>query len=216
LDLRGQKILSNIVWQNDIMGKQVKMIGNKYGRLVAIKQTGKDNNGYRYLFNCDCGNQKDISGVSVRSGHTLSCGCIKSETTAARNFVHGMVHSGSYKSWQAMKTRCTNHKQLSNSRYAELGYDPNWGVFENFVRDMGERPYGMTLDRIDNSKGYSKDNCRWATPAEQNRNTRQNLFITHNGKTQCMKDWSNETGIPYPTIQDRVKRNKTPAEILER
>lgn len=197
------------------MPKKIEMIGKRFGRLLTLGKTGKDGNGYRYLFACDCGNTKDLSGASVRSGHTLSCGCLRSNVIAAKNFVHGMVHSGSYKSWQAMKTRCTNPNQESSKRYLNLGYAPEWDVFENFVRDMGERPHGMTLDRIDNFKGYSKENCRWATVAQQNRNTKQNVFITHNGKTLCMKDWANETGIPYPTIQDRVKRNKTPAEILE-
>lgn len=197
------------------MGKQVEMIGKRFGRLIATQETGRDGNGYRYLFACDCGKELETRGALVRSGKTQSCGCLRSEMTAAKNFVHGMVHSGSYKSWQAMKTRCTNQNQEANKRYWNLGYALEWEVFENFVRDMGERPHGMTLDRIDNSKGYSKENCRWATIAQQNRNTKQNVFITHNGKTMCMKDWANETGIPYPTIQDRVKRNKTPAEILE-
>ena len=197
------------------MGKQVEMIGKRFGRLIAKQEAGKDGNGYRYLFACDCGNEIETSGALVRSRKTQSCGCLRSEVTAAKNFLHGMVHSGAYKSWQAMKTRCNNQNQEANKRYRNLGYASDWEIFENFVRDMGERPHGMTLDRIDNSKGYSKDNCRWATAAQQNRNTKQNVFITNNGKTMCMKDWANETGIPYPAIQDRVKRNKTPAEILE-
>jgi len=197
------------------MPKKVDMIGNKYGRLTAIKQSGKDAHGYRYLFKCDCGDEKETSGALVRSGKVLSCGCLRSETIAAKNFVHGMIHSGAYKSWCAMKTRCTNANQKAYSRYSNLGYDPSWKLFENFVRDMGERPIGMTLERIDNSKGYSKENCRWATIAEQNRNTKQNVFITHNGKTMCMTDWAKETGIPYPTIQDRVRRNLTADQILE-
>jgi hypothetical protein len=196
------------------MGKQTEMIGKKYGRLTALHQTGKDHKGFRYLFACDCGNEKDISGALVRSGRTSSCGCLKSEMITAKNFVHGMINSESYKSWQAMKTRCNNSNQEANKRYANLGYCSEWESFENFMRDMGERPHGMTLDRIDNSKGYSKENCRWATIAEQNRNTKQNVFITHNGKTMCMRDWAAETGIPYPTIQYRMRQNKSPAEIL--
>jgi hypothetical protein len=198
------------------MGKQVNMIGKKYGRLTAIKQSGKDKTGYRYLFACDCGSEKETSGAFVRSGSVLSCGCLKSEMIATKNFVHGMIHSGAYKSWCAMKTRCTNANQEANKRYAHLGFDSSWKVFENFVRDMGERPVGMTLERIDNTKGYSKDNCRWATAAEQSRNTKQNVFITHEGKTMCMTDWARETGIPYTTIQDRVRRNLEPSQILEK
>lgn len=197
------------------MTKKKDIFNQKFGRLVAIEEVGKGNRGYIYLFQCECGNKKKLSGSIVSTGKVKSCGCLKSEMTIAKNFVHGLVHSGAYSSWQAMKTRCNNKNQKSNARYAHIGYDSDWEIFENFVRDMGERPIGMTLDRIDNSKGYSKSNCRWATVAQQNRNTRQNVFITHNGKTLCMKDWSIETGIPYPTIQDRVKRNKTPAEILE-
>lgn len=197
------------------MAKKKDIFNQKFGRLVAIEEVGKGNRGYIYLFQCECGNKKELSGSIVSTGKVRSCGCLKSEMTTAKNFVHGLVHSGAYSSWQAMKTRCNNKNQKSNERYAHLGYDPSWDAFENFVKDMGERPAGMTLDRIDNSKGYSKANCRWATVAQQNRNTRQNVFITHNGKTMCMKDWANETGIPYPTIQDRVKRKKTTAEILE-
>jgi hypothetical protein len=197
------------------MKNKKPIIGMKFGRLLALHEVGKGNRGYIYSFQCDCGNTKELPASSVRTGKVLSCGCLRSETTKAKNFVHGLIHTGSYKSWSAMKSRCNNKNQKSNQRYGLLGYDKSWELFENFVADMGERPIGMTLDRIDNSKGYSKENCRWATPSQQNRNTKQNVFITHNGKTLCMKDWSIETGIPYPTIQDRVKRNKTPAEILE-
>ena len=199
------------------MANKKPIIGMKFGRLTALYETGKGSHGYMYLFQCDCGNTKELSASIVRTGKTSSCGCLRSETTSTKNFVHGLVHSRSYQSWQAMKTRCTNKNQDAYKRYggAGLSFDPSWEFFENFVKDMGERPIGMSLDRIDNNKGYSKENCRWATIAQQNRNTKQNVFITHNGKTMCMKDWSYETGIPYPTIQDRVKRNKTPAEILE-
>lgn len=198
------------------MVKIVEMIGKRFGRLIAIEEAGKGANGFKYLFKCDCGNEKVISGPVVRSGKASSCGCLKSETMSAKNFVHGLIHSGSYKSWCAMKSRCNNANQTANKRYANLGYDPNWELFENFVKDMGERPIGMTLDRIDNNKGYSKENCRWATSKQQNRNTRRNVLITHNGKTQCMKDWAEETGIPYPTIQDRVRRGWSEDQVLER
>lgn len=199
------------------MAKRKQIIGLKFGRLTALHEVGKGNRGYIYLFQCDCGNKKELSGSIVKTGKTVSCGCVRSETIRAKNFVHGLVHTGAYQSWQAMKSRCTNPNQKAYKRYggAGLSFEKSWELFENFVKDMGERPSGMTLDRIDNLKGYSKENCRWATVNEQNRNTKQNVFITHNGKTMCMKDWANETGIPYPTIQYRVSQNKTPDQILE-
>lgn len=196
------------------MKNKIETIGLRFGRLLVLEESGKGNRGYNYLCQCDCGEKKVINGSVMRKGKVLSCGCLRSETTAAKNFVHGLIHTGAYKSWKAMKTRCTNPSQRAYKTYGALGFDPSWEVFENFVRDMGERPAGMTLERIDNSKGYSKENCRWATVAEQNRNTRQNKYITHNGKTMCMRDWARETNIPYPTIQDRVRRNLTPEQIL--
>ena len=199
------------------MANKKPIIGMKFGRLIALHETGKTKRGYFYLFQCDCGNTKELPASMVRSGKTSSCGCLRSESISAKNFVHGLVHSGSYQSWQGMKSRCSNKNQDAYKRYGGIGlsFNPSWETFENFVKDMGERPVGMTLDRIDNSKGYSKDNCRWATPAQQNRNTKQNVFITHDGETMCMKDWSNKTGIPYTTIQDRVKKRFTPEKILE-
>ena len=198
------------------MAKVKNMVGQKFGRLTAIELLDKGKRGYHYLFACDCGNTKNICGSLVRTGKTLSCGCLRSETTAKKNFVHGLVHTGAYQSWLAMKTRCTNPNQSAYKRYGGrgIGFDPSWKLFENFVADMGERPVGMTLERIDNSKGYCKSNCKWATSAEQSRNTRQNVMITHNGKTMCMTDWAKETGIPYPTIQDRVKRGLVAEQIL--
>jgi hypothetical protein len=78
--------------------------------------------------------------------------------------------SKTYKSWKAMKNRCDAPAYHAHARYAALGYDQRWSSFDNFLADMGDRPDGMTLDRRDNAKGYSKDNCRWATAAEQGRN----------------------------------------------
>ena len=131
---------------------------------------------------------------------------------------HNSIDCASYQTWQAMKTRCLNPNSSSYKNYGDRNIKicDKWMSFEGFFEDMGERPDGYSLDRIDNNKGYSRDNCRWATPAEQNRNTRQNKFLTKNGKTMCMRDWSNETGIPYPTIQDRVRRGWSDDRVLER
>jgi hypothetical protein len=200
------------------MPKIKPMIGIKYNRLTALKEVRMGNRGMIYLFQCDCGNQKELCSSAVRGGHSKSCGCFRVEITSKRNTTHGSINSSSYQTWQAMKTRCLNPNSPSYKNYGDRNITicDKWMSFEGFFEDMGERPYGYSLDRIDNNKGYSKDNCRWATTAEQNRNTRQNKFLTKNGKTMCMRDWANETGIPYPTIQDRVRRGWSDDRVLER
>lgn len=199
--------------------QKAEMMHKRFGRLLVYSDAGKDHRGeYQYVVLCDCGESKVLRGSAMRKGSAKSCGCLRRETTAAKNHKHGGVGTPTYESWIGMKNRCLYESQPAYMRYGGAGVtiDPAWMDFSKFFADMGERPDGMTLDRVDNAKGYFKDNCRWSTVAEQNRNTRQNVFLTHNGKTMCMKDWANETGIPYTTIQDRVRRGFPVERILAR
>ena len=184
------------------------MIGQKYGRLTVLSKAGTNYNGHIYECLCECGNKKIIEGKSIRNGLTKSCGCIRSEYVSNKNKKHEKVNTGAYKSWTAMKTRCTNPNTPSYKNYGERGITIcyRWLNFENFYVDMGDRPEGKTLERIDNSKGYCKENCKWATTKEQNRNTRQVKLLTYQGETLCMKEWSEKLSIPYPTLQDRIRR----------
>ena len=92
---------------------------------------------------------------------------------------HGQSNSDTYISWCAMKTRCNNinHKHYRNYGGRGISYCKEWESFENFLRDMGERPQGKTLDKIDNNKDYGPNNCRWITPKEQANNRRNNKAI---------------------------------------
>lgn len=114
--------------------------------------------------------------------------------------------SKTYSVWDSMIQRCNNPKATKYNNYGGRGitHDPSWFKFVNFLKDMGERPEGLTLDRIDNEKGYCKENCRWASYEEQNRNTRTNKFITHNGITKTNQEWANELGFPSSTLYNRV------------
>jgi hypothetical protein len=129
---------------------------------------------------------------------------------------HGLHKSPEYCTWQSMKTRCSNPKHKHYYRYGGRGinYDPSWEYFENFYADMGKRPDGYTLDRIDNNKGYSKDNCKWASRKEQSKNTISNILITYQGKTKCAFDWAKETGINYQTIIRKFKKGVSPEKIF--
>jgi hypothetical protein len=115
--------------------------------------------------------------------------------------------SPTYRSWHAMKQRALNPKDPNAKHYSERGITvcERWLDFKNFLADMGERPEGTSLDRIDNSKGYEPGNCRWVSQKEQMRNRRTNVFIEHNGKRQTVREWSIELGISFTTLRTRMK-----------
>lgn len=140
-------------------------------RLTDLGYAGRSNkHGKRYhRYRCDCGVEKEIIRSEVRSGNTSSCGCFQRDSRRT----HGKCGAPSYLSWHAMKARCKGRGvESTRRRYEQRGisYDPTWETFEGFYADMGDRPPGLTLDRIDNDKGYSKENCRWTSRAIQARN----------------------------------------------
>jgi len=160
------------------------LVGRKFGRLTVICDSG--NRKWQCVWwkcLCDCGNYLEVITASLNNGHTTSCGCYKRDQTIKRNkklkTIHG--HSGqyntaspTYNSWYAMKQRCHYKKHKDFHRYGGKGIFVcrRWRVsFENFLKDMGERPKGQTINRLSNSLGYGPWNCNWATPHEQNVNS---------------------------------------------
>lgn len=144
------------------------MIGKRFGKLIVVKRLKIRHNGYyTYECLCDCGGTKNVSSKYLVAGKTKSCGCLSSGS-----YTHNMSRTPTYMSWKAMHQRCRNPNNKDYHRYGGRGItiDPQWYSFEQFIIDMGERPRNTTLDRIDNSIGYSKDNCRWANAYIQNQN----------------------------------------------
>jgi hypothetical protein len=119
---------------------------------------------------------------------------------------HGMTHSNIYKLWVGMKLRCTSETNRDYPAYGGRGISvcAEWFDFAKFYEDMGPKPTGMSIDRIDNNGPYCKANCRWATLSEQGRNKRNSKNVEFNGVTKPLVQWCEELGLPYRLTFGRI------------
>lgn len=127
-----------------------------------------------------------------------------------------MANTKHYRYWACIVQRCTNPRHKYWTDYGGRGITicDRWRKFENFFSDMGSKPPGKSLDRIDNNGPYSPENCRWATQKEQLRNTRRTVYLTHNGITKSVNDWGDEVGIDPNIIKSRLAKNWPPEKAL--
>lgn len=195
------------------MAKKRDLTGQKFGRLLVLHDTGERKRGYVvWHCRCDCGNEVDVRGSHLTSGNTTSCGCYGRECVAERSTTHGMARQGEthpvYWVWRYMLQRCENPNNPAYKDYGGRGikvceewHDPQ--VFIDWALTNGWQE-GLSIDRIDNNGNYEPSNCRWTTQKEQARNKRNNRLITFNGKTQCLADWAEETGIKRQTLASRI------------
>jgi hypothetical protein len=194
------------------MGKPIEMIGVRFGRLTAIERIKDGARGkLRFRFLCECGNTTEAIADNVRRGQILSCGCLRAEVSRVRMTTHGHAPTGrpsrEYIVWRHVIARCENPEDPAYKDYGArgIGVCKRWrDSFENFLADMGFRPRGLSIERIDNNKGYEPGNCKWANPFEQARNRRNNISITHNGKTMVLSEWASHLGLKYHTLYARI------------
>jgi hypothetical protein len=185
-------------------------IGTVYGRLTTLEEP-KSVDGYRYVSClCVCGKTAVATLSSLECGTRKSCGCLKSEVLAERNYKHGKSKDLIYRVWASMRERCNSPNCASYANYGGRGITVSeaWDTsFEKFYADMGDAPFkGATLEREDNSKGYCKENVRWATRAEQVANTRRNVLYEFNGEKRMLKDIAKATGINLGTLYYRINK----------
>lgn len=184
------------------------LTGKRFGRLVALSYVGSIKNTSTWLCRCDCGTEKNVSGPALRRGTSTSCGCFRESIRSDLHHIHGMTESVEYKTWTRMRSRCTSPTCREWPHYGGRGITicERWEAFENFYQDMGPRPKGHSIDRIDNDGNYEPANCRWATVDQQLRNKRTVTKITLNGETLCLAEWARRAGICYGTVAHRIKR----------
>ena len=185
-------------------------IGRTFGMLTVIRRADDFTRANpRYLCVCKCGNEvtRAVSGLT-RNG-VSSCGCA--------NKTHGLTNSRVYNIWDSMIGRCYRPSNASFATYSENGITvcERWRTFQNFFDDMGHPPTDKhCVDRIDNSLGYSPDNCRWVTTKANCRNKTTNKLLTYRGETLCMAEWCDRLGLTYDVVSTRLHRGWTVERAL--
>lgn len=194
----------------------IDLVGKKYQKLTVIARASPDfvpaksqTNLVHYLCQCECGEQITVAGTKLHRGIRGSCGCARQ----LNNYRHGMSRSGGkYDAWRSMIQRCHSPANNKYRLYGARGIsvcdrwrfgDGTLTGYECFFVDTGDRPEGMSLDRIDNDGNYEPDNCRWATATQQANNTRRKRSVTIHGETKSLREWAEFSGVPIRTIWSR-------------
>ena len=179
--------------------------GERYGRLLIAGFSHQDRRGARhYHVKCDCGTGKIVRGSDLRSSSTVSCGCLRRE----KHTIHNQSKTAIFRAWWGMKERCENAKHDSYKNYGGRGIAVclRWQDFSNFHADMGDRPRGFSLDRIDNDGPYSPENCRWASPRQQCNNKRDNHYLEFRGRRMSFSEWERDLGLPRDILKQRINK----------
>ena len=184
--------------------------------LVCIGKDKTKDNRY-FLFKCDCGNVKSIIQDNVKRGATKSCGCYKKEHPS--HMTYGLSHTRIDNIYKGMIDRCSNPKSYNYYKYGAKGITVcnDWATNKmSFFEWAFSHGYAetLTLDRIDNAKGYEPSNCRWATYKVQSTNKTNNRVLEAFGQKMTMSQWSEKTGISKATIWARLNKGWTVEKAL--
>lgn len=191
-----------------------------FGRLTTVgpKFLLPEQCGHRKAYHvckCVCGAILPVSRKNLTNGTTKSCGCLQKEKLGAINRTHGLSKSPEYRHWKQMNTRCHNKNCKDYPDYGGRGIkvcdrwkQPDGMGFMNFLADIGKKPHRTsTIERLCVDGDYGPDNCKWASPTEQARNTRKSKKLTMNGVTKCLSEWLESTpeGLSKRTVTSRIR-----------
>lgn len=182
-----------------------EFIGKKYNKLTLIEYLGrlKADHHHYYRCMCECGNESIATLYKMRTGHTKACGCLIGK-------MHGVFNHRLYRIWASMKTRCHNPNAAAYKSYGGRGiyvcdeWRNSYKLFYRWSMDNGYKD-SLSIDRKENSKGYNPSNCRWVTMKQQQNNKTNNVFITFNGETHTIAEWSEIIDVRQQTISARYK-----------
>ena len=191
------------------------MVGQQFGKWTVVNDVfGRTNDGHKtVLCRCLCGVERFVSYRHLQHGSSKSCGC-----QGGKIVFHGKTDTPTYRSWVAMMTRCYNSKRREYHRYGGRGIVvcQRWHTFQYFFEDIGERPDGCSLERIDNDRHYEPGNVRWATQKEQARNTVRNRYVVLHGVRRVLSDVAVESGIAIETMRNRLASGMSVEDSISR
>ena len=204
-----------------MMFKVRNLVGQKFGLLIVESLAGRTRN-RKSVWNCKCfcGEKTMVLGDHLKGDYTKSCGCL-TKNFGMTNITHGHTtnknQSKTYTCWINMRDRCLNPKCRHYSNYGGRGIKicERWGKFKNFLKDMGEQPLGMMIERKDNNGNYDPSNCKWATREEQMNNARFNVTNEFKGKKQTAIQWARELNLNVKRIYKRASKRWPSDKILD-
>jgi hypothetical protein len=183
--------------------KRIDLIGKRFGKLLCTEKIGRKKTKMLWRCVCDCGRISEVTSSNLVTGNTRSCGCGHSH--------HGLsISDPLYRVWVDMRNRCKNPRHKAYKDYGGRGIAvcnewEDYSLFHEWAMTHGYQQ-GLTIEREDNNKGYSPENCRWATMKEQSNNKRTNRMFIHNGITKTLEQWAEVSNLNPITLSDRLSR----------
>lgn len=200
----------------------IDLTGKTFGKLTVLhRAVSRKTHGVRWMCKCQCGNLIIVDGHSLKKGTTKSCGCYQRQRVHETFYIHGREPKRLYSIWCTMKTRCYNQNSTKYHMYGARGISvcPEWKhdfiTFRDWALNNGYAD-NLTINRIDNDGNYEPSNCQWSDARTQANNTRRNKYLTLNGETHTISEWSRITGLGLSCLYSRVRRGLSPEEVLRK